>query len=618
MPRSGAQSPTVFVIDDDDDVRASIAGLLKSVGLRAETFTSAQEFLSCARSDGPACVVIDFTLPDMTGLEAQRQLSDAGLQIPTIFISGYDDQPTIAHAMTSGAVAFLTKPFDDQDLLDAIREALNRDRTMREASTGSPNRGAASSSGRTPMATAEMRTSGIDVVGDMVAWGAHFCLFYETREDLLDTLTSYCRSGLERGEYCMWIVAEPLTIEEATAALKNAMPDVERHLADSRLEMAPARDWFLQGGAFDGRRLTQDWYDKLARVSARGYPGIRVTGDTTWLSKKDWRHFCDYEDGLNDVIGNQRLAVLCTYPLAQCGAPQILDVVRTHQFVLARRHGNWDVVETASLKQAKAEIKLLNEELEQRVVERTSELMVASDALREAQTELAHVNRVTAMGQFAASVVHETMQPISAAVTNAHAALRSLGSEPPDVDEARAALDRIVKAGTRASDVISRLRALSRKAPPLRDSLAINEAVLDVIALTRGEVVKNGISLRTELGDDVPLIQADRVQLQQVILNLITNAVETMSDVQGRPRELLVSTGRDATGGVVVTVTDSGPGLNPENFDRVFEAFYTTKPRGMGMGLSICRTIVEAHGGRIWASRAAGPGATLQFAIPAA
>jgi len=132
MTQLGAQSPTVFVIDDDDDVRASIAGLLKTAGLRAETFTSAQEFLSRERSDGPGCLVIDFTLPNMTGFEARRQLSDAGLRIPTIFISGYDDQPTIAHAMRSGAVAFLTKPFEDQDLLNAIREALNRDRMMRD------------------------------------------------------------------------------------------------------------------------------------------------------------------------------------------------------------------------------------------------------------------------------------------------------------------------------------------------------------------------------------------------------------------------------------------------------------------------------------------------------
>jgi signal transduction histidine kinase len=463
----------------------------------------------------------------------------------------------------------------------------------------------------------EIRKSGIDVVGDMVAWGAHFCLFYETKADLLDTLISYCRSGLDRGEYCLWIVAEPLTIEEATDALKGAMPDVDRHLADSRLEMTPARDWFLKGGTFDGKSLTQDWYDKLARVSARGYPGMRVTGDTTWLSKKDWGHFCDYEDGLNDVIGNQRLAVLCTYPLSGCGAPQILDVVRTHQFVLARRHGSWDVVETATLKQAKAEIKLLNEELEQRVVERTGELMKASEALREAQTELAHVNRVTAMGQLAASIVHDTMQPISAAVTNAHAALRWLNTEPPDLAEVREALDRIVKAGGLASDVIGRLRTLSKKAPLMKDNLAINEAVLDVIALTRAEVVKNGISLRTELAEGLPRIHADRVQLQQVILNLIMNAVEATSGMREGPRQLLVATERDAFGGVAVKVTDSGPGLNTESFERVFEAFYTTKSRGTGMGLSICRTIVEAHGGRIWASRMASPGATFQFSVPA-
>src|SRR6266699_6307328 len=262
------------------------------------------------------------------------------------------------------------------------------------------------------MAT-EMRKTGIDVVGDVAAWGAHFCLFYETKEDLLDTLISYCKSGLESEEYCLWIVAEPLRIEEATDALKRAVPALDRYLADSRLEIVSARDWFLQGGTFDGKRLTAAWYEKLAEVSARGYPGIRVTGDTTWLSKKDWGHFCDYEDGLNEVIGNQRLAVLCTYPLATCGAPEILDVVRTHQFVLARRHGKWDVLETAALKRAKAELKHLNDELERRVVERTSQLKDASEALREAQAELAHVNRVTAMGQPAASISHELRQPLA-------------------------------------------------------------------------------------------------------------------------------------------------------------------------------------------------------------
>ena len=316
----------------------------------------------------------------------------------------------------------------------------------------------------------EMRKTGIDVVGDM-PWGAHFCLFYETKEDLLDTLISYCKSGLESEEFCLWVVAEPLTIEEATDALKDAVPDLDRYLADSSIEIVSARDWYLQGGTFDLKRVTDAWYEKLARASARGYAGVRVTGDTAWLAKKDWKDFCEYEEGLNEAVANQRLAVLCTYPLAACGALEILDVVRTHQFALARRHGSWDVIETAGVKQAKAEIKRLNEELEQRVVERTSQLMQASEALREAQTELAHVNRVTTMGQLAASIAHEINQPVAATVANAHAALRWLGAQPPDLEEVRQALGRIVKDGNRASEIIDRIRALIKKAPPRNDQL---------------------------------------------------------------------------------------------------------------------------------------------------
>ena len=460
-----------------------------------------------------------------------------------------------------------------------------------------------------------MAKTGIDVVGDMVAWGAHFCFFYETREDLVDTLISYCKSGLGSGEYCLWIVAEPLSVAEAKDALKDAVPDLERHLAESRLEIVSARDWFLPGGSFDGKRLTRSWYEKLASVSARGYAGMRVTGDTTWLTRKDWSHFCDYEDGLNEVIGNQRLAVLCTYPLAGCGAPQILDVVKTHQFVLARRHGNWEVVETAALKRAKAELKHLNDELEKRVDERTRQLRQTSEALHEAQAELAHVNRVTAMGQLAASISHEVMQPITAGINNTEAALHWLDAE--NLAEVRDALGHAVREGNRAIDVIGRIRALIKKAPPRKDALDINEAIREVVGLTRGEAVKNNISVQTQLAEGLPRIQGDKVQLQQVILNLIINAVEAMSSVPEGSRELLIGTRKDV-GGVVVVVQDSGPGLSPESLDRLFDAFYTTKASGMGMGLSICRSIVEAHGGQIWASRDVGPGATFQLTLPLA
>lgn len=227
----------------------------------------------------------------------------------------------------------------------------------------------------------ELRETGVDVVGDM-AWGTHFCLFYETKADLLEIAVSYCKAGLENHEFCLWVVAEPLAVEEAKRALERATPDFDRYFAEHGIEIVAARDWYLQDGTFDLNRVICGWNEKLASASARGYTGARVTGDTTWLEKKDWKNFCEYEESLNQAIANQRLAVLCTYPLAACGAAEILDVVRTHQFAVTKRHGDWDVIETAGHKKAKAEIKRLNEELEERVRERTSQLTFANVELR--------------------------------------------------------------------------------------------------------------------------------------------------------------------------------------------------------------------------------------------
>jgi PAS domain S-box-containing protein len=236
--------------------------------------------------------------------------------------------------------------------------------------------------------------------------------------------------------------------------------------------------------------------------------------------------------------------------------------------------------------------------------------------LRDAQMELAHANRVTATGQLAASIAHEVSQPIAAALTNANAARRWLGAEPPDLEEVRQALGRIIRDGRRASDIIGRIRALVRKAPPRNDQLDINGTMLEVIALTRSELRRNGTSLQTQLADGLPLVLGDRIQLQQVMLNLILNAVEAMSGSSEPARELLIRTELDGSGSVLVAVQDSGPGLQPESLDRLFDAFYTTKPDGMGMGLSICRSIIEAHGGRVWATTNVPQGAAFQFTLP--
>jgi signal transduction histidine kinase len=209
------------------------------------------------------------------------------------------------------------------------------------------------------------------------------------------------------------------------------------------------------------------------------------------------------------------------------------------------------------------------------------------------------------------------MQPIAAAVTNANAALRWLEGHPPDLEEVRHAIDRIVRDGKRAGEVLGRIRGLIKKVPPRHDRLDINETILEVVELTRSELLRNRIALQTELAQGLPLIRGDRIQLQQIIVNLVINAVEAMSDDRHTSRALRISTAADDMNGVLVSVRDSGPGLSPESLDRLFNPFYTTKPDGMGMGLSICRSIIDAHGGRVWAAPNLPQGASFHFTLPA-
>jgi PAS domain S-box-containing protein len=606
------------------------------------------------------------------------------------------------------------------------------------------------------MAT-EMRKTGVDVVGDM-PWGTHFCLFYETRADLLETLVSYCKAGLESQEFCLWVVAEPLTGEDARLALKRVVPDLDQYLADHSIEIVAARDWYLQDGTFDLKRVISGWNEKLTSASARGYAGVRVTGDTAWLEKKDWKDFCEYEDSLNQAIAGQRLAVLCTYPLVACGAAEILDVVRTHQFAVTKRRGSWDVIETAGHKQAKAEIKRLNEELEQRVLERTSQLtalnkeltsevlqrqraeealqrseaylaeaqrishtgsfgwdvssgqifwseetfrifeydpankptvevillrthpedrvfvretldQIARDRkafdfehrlllpdgsvtyvqvvghasindesgnfefvgavtditerrraeeererLRQVQADLAHVTRMTTMGELTASLAHEIKQPISAAVTDAKTCLRWLRGDVPDVPEAREAASRLVKDATRAADIIGRVSLLFKKGALQRELVDVNELIREMIILLRGEANRYSISIRTELAEDLPKVMADRVQLQQVFMNLMLNGIDAMKETTGGVELTIKSEADD--GRLLISVSDTGVGLPPEQADLIFKAFFTTKDNGTGMGLPISRSIIESHGGRLWAAGTSGRGATFQFTLP--
>ena len=611
------------------------------------------------------------------------------------------------------------------------------------------------------MATVEssmLRSSGVDVVGEM-PWGSHFCLFYDTKQDLLETLVSYFWAGLQCNEFCLWVIAPPVTKEDALNALWLAYPGCDRYLRGGNLEIVPARDIYLPDGTFKLERTLSGWLTTLQRACARGFEGVRLAADTAWLESKDWKDFCEYEDSVNGAIANKRFSALCTYPLAACGAGEILDVVRTHQFAVTKRRGSWDIIETAGHKMAKAEIKRLNEELELRVIERTCQLKAVNEELtrevadrqraenalrrteaylvdaqrlassgswawnvrtkevlhwsaecfrmfgfdqkcgmpswqqweecihpddrekrrqaieaaiiekadyeldyrvvlpgsavrhvhtvahpvvsasgdliefvgtvmdvterkladeererlRQLQADLAHVNRISTLGELAASLSHELKQPIAASIANAQVCARWLAREEPQVQRARDAAMRVVEDGRRAAGIIEHLRSFYTKSgPPERELIDVNEVMHEMLGLLRSEANRYSIAMRTELARELPKVTADRVQLQQVFMNLMLNAIEAMKDVTG---ELTIRSKMDQDGFLLISVSDTGVGL-PEKTDEIFSAFFTTKPKGSGMGLAISRSIVAAHGGRLWANANEERGATFCFTLP--
>jgi C4-dicarboxylate-specific signal transduction histidine kinase len=398
------------------------------------------------------------------------------------------------------------------------------------------------------------------------------------------------------------------------------------------MQIVQGREWYMSGEDLDLERVARGWNQKIEFALTRGYAGLRLSADTAWLEKRNWKAFSDYEGEVNRSIGEQPMIALCSYPLVGSAAAEILDVTRTHQFAVVRRNGRWEVVETSELKQAKREIQRLNDELEQRVIERTRQLTVANqelkqqiaerqraeDALSAARAELAHASRVTVMGEMVASIAHEVTQPLTGIVTNGNACLNWLRSTTPNMDRAEGAVERIIRDGERANEVIQEIRNLVKKTPPQKVLLDINDLIRKTIALAAGEMARNQVQLETDLASDISEITGDRVQLQQALLNLIVNAIEAMGAVKERPHRLLIRSARqEEPFGVVVTVQDSGVGIDPHKRNRVFDAFFTTKPQGLGMGLSICRTIISTHGGRVAALSNADHGATFEFTLPA-
>jgi C4-dicarboxylate-specific signal transduction histidine kinase len=302
------------------------------------------------------------------------------------------------------------------------------------------------------------------------------------------------------------------------------------------------------------------------------------------------------------------VAVLVTFLGTAWLIARVMSQRRRAEHALQKLLGELEL----KVQQRTVELASANDELRGEITERQR----AEEALQKAQAELAHVGRVMTLGELTASISHEVNQPIAAVVTNGQVCLRLLALETPRPNYVRTTLERIVRDANRASDVIQRIRALAKRTEPQIVSLDINDVIREAIMLVQREVLSHGASLRTELASTLPPVLGDRVQLQQVLINLLINGVESMASIRDRPRDIVIRSQQEEAGEVHVAVLDSGIGIDSETAERVFSAFFTTKPSGMGMGLSISRSIIRAHGGKLWVSPNVDHGAAFQFTVP--
>ncbi|WP_158621480.1 MEDS domain-containing protein [Corallococcus aberystwythensis] len=448
-----------------------------------------------------------------------------------------------------------------------------------------------------------LRPSGIPAVGDL-PWGSHFCQFYGDRDDLVDSLVPYFKAGLENNEHCLWVTSEPFAATDARTMLRNAVPDLDQRMARGQIEIIDHRDWYMQAGGKSPDEVLQGWVDRHGRALAQGYAGLRLTGNTYWLERQDWSGFVDYEARVTDTFKSHNIIGMCSYCLDKCGPMDVLDVVRNHQFALIRQAGAWELIESASVKSAKAELHKLNAELEQRVRERTAELQHALQ-MRE---------------EFLTVASHELKTPITSLQLYMESLLRSneRGTLTPDL-----AAPKLLKAKEqcrRLENLINKMLDVSR-ASASDDPLPIEpEEEVDLAEVTRsvGEVFTEALQragCQLRLQADQPAVgHWDRMRLEQVVTNLLSNAIKY---APGTEVELAVHPSKNSA---TLVVRDGGPGIPEEAQQRVFERFVQLSPKshagGFGLGLWIVRSIVDAHGGSIQLDSKPGEGTTFKVEFP--
>lgn len=435
-------------------------------------------------------------------------------------------------------------------------------------------------------------------------------VFFEDDRELVRESVDLCLANI--GTTHSWEIRKVRKDGSALWVRENAK--AVRRLDGQLIVLIACEDITERKDAENALRQSRNYLAEAQRLSRTGSFGWRVaTGEIIW-SDETFRIF-GYDKAPSVTID---MVVRRIHPDDRAGAQRTIDRATRdgkdfdHEYRLLLPDGTIKHVHATAhaVTDASDSIEFVG------AVTDVTARKRAEEKLHEAQAGLAHVARVTALGELAASIAHEVNQPLAAVVANAAACQRWLDRDPPNLEEARSTVQSIIKDGNRAGDVVQRVRALVNKNIDQKAPLDINEVVNEVITLLRHELVSHRTSLRTELAPALGLVLGDRIQLQQVILNLVINGIEAMQPVTDRPRELAIRTHGDDARQILTTVSDCGVGLAAGNADRLFDAFFTTKSGGMGMGLSICRSIIESHGGRLSASGNAGRGATFQFTLP--
>ncbi|RPI22415.1 MAG: PAS domain S-box protein [Acidobacteria bacterium] len=556
-----------------------------------------------------------------------------------------------------------------------------------------------------------MRQTGLDIIGP-AAWGTHFCQFYRTTDDLADILVPYFKAGLENNEFCMWVTSPPFEEGRATEALRQKLPDLERYQKEGRIEILPYSAWYLAGGEFDSQRVLKGWVEKLQAALDRGLEGLRLTGNTFWLEEKDWRSFTDYEEEVNNIIGRYPMLALCTYSLEKCGASEILDVIRNHQFALMKSEKGWDIIESSSMRSVREK----QRESEQQYETLFNSLgegfalheIICDEAgvpcdyrfldvnpAFEQQTGLARAvvrgkrvtdvlpgieqhwiqtygevaltgkarhfeNRSEALGKdfevIAYSPRHGQFAVLFLDVTERKRTEEEVRRTAQELERSNHDLEQF--AYVASHDLQEPLRAVSGYVELLQrryqnhldetalryisgasdGTLRMQKLITDLLAFSRvgtragvfeptdlnrllDEVLQDLCPGIMEAGavvtrDPLPILPVDPTQFAQLFQNLIGNALKFRSE---KPPEIHVGA-RHEPHGWCFSVCDNGIGIDPQYQDRIFLIFQRLHTRrqypGTGIGLAICKRIVERHGGKMWVESQVDRGATFYFTFP--